>query len=145
MLSPPTSTLRAAAGLVFRALPAFLAGLVFAVAILHPSTPSCPCDVPAAARAAPPAAPEERAAALPAQANRPHDPAIETAVLRIRGMNCGGCARALERALGKVDGVIEVRVTFEPARATISYDLHRVRMRRIVHVIEEAGFEAFEV
>ncbi len=119
---------------VTRAAPVFVAGMVLAVALLHPTSPFCPCEVPSAALAAP-------ATAAAAAGGR----AIETVVLRVEGMNCGGCAKALHRALAKADGVVQAEVTFEPPRATISYDAHRVRLRHIVYLIEEAGFVPFEV
>ncbi len=40
--------------------------------------------------------------------------------LHVTGMHCGGCARRIERALAKVDGVLGVKVDFPTAKVEVA-------------------------
>ena len=40
--------------------------------------------------------------------------------LHVTGMHCGGCARRIERALAKVDGVLGVKADFSKARVEVA-------------------------
>jgi copper chaperone len=67
---------------------------------------------------------------------------METRIIPVRGMSCGGCERSVREALLRLDGVHaavpehigdEVEVTFDPAK---------VDMARIRGAIVAAGFAA---
>ncbi len=40
--------------------------------------------------------------------------------LHVAGMHCGGCARRIERALAKVDGVLGVKVDLDTASVKVA-------------------------
>jgi len=40
--------------------------------------------------------------------------------LKVSGMHCGGCAKRIERALAKVDGVLAVKTDFQHARVDVA-------------------------
>ena len=65
-------------------------------------------------------------------------------VLKIEGMHCAGCAGSIERALGRVDGVKEVKVDREAGRAEIDHQA-RVSREVIVGLVNEIGFTAYPV
>lgn len=59
--------------------------------------------------------------------------------LTIRGMNCGGCVRAVARALQEVEGVEVKRV--EVGAAEVGYDPALAGPERIAAAVRGAGFE----
>jgi len=63
----------------------------------------------------------------------------------IEGMTCAACARAVERAVGKLQGVERVSVNFATEKATIKYDPMTVRLSAIKQAIAKAGYKALEI
>jgi copper chaperone len=66
---------------------------------------------------------------------------METTVLRISGMTCGGCVASVKRVLQDIDGVRAVDVSLERAQATVEYDPARTQPARFRSAIEEAGYD----
>jgi Cu+-exporting ATPase len=64
--------------------------------------------------------------------------------LPIGGMNCAACARRIEKALGKAEGVRSVSVNFATEKATILYDPHLIRVSAMKEIIKKAGYTALE-
>lgn len=69
---------------------------------------------------------------------------METKSLNIEGMTCSACAKAVERASKKLDGVIEANVNFATEKLTISFEPSKVRTSDIKKAIEKAGYKASE-
>ena len=67
---------------------------------------------------------------------------IETQVINIDGMTCGGCVKSVDSALTQLDGVQSVEVDLEGNKASVTYDSSAVAVDAIVEAIEEAGFDA---
>ena len=67
-----------------------------------------------------------------------------TKTLKIEGMTCAACAKAVERATTKLNGVIESNVNFATEKLNISYDSSIVRVSDIKNAIEKAGYKALE-
>lgn len=65
-------------------------------------------------------------------------------ILKIEGMTCAACAKAVERASRKVDGVLEANVNYATEKLTVMYELDKVRIPDIKKAIEKAGYKAFE-
>lgn len=63
----------------------------------------------------------------------------------IGGMTCAACARRVEKAVGKLEGVESSSVNFATEKATIAYDPQKVRLSAIKAAIEKAGYQALEV
>ncbi len=61
--------------------------------------------------------------------------------VRVRGMHCASCAKAIERALSEMDGVKLVSVAFSTGTVRIKYDEDRVGINRIMRAIEDLGYE----
>ncbi|MDR0660172.1 MAG: heavy metal translocating P-type ATPase [Prevotellaceae bacterium] len=61
---------------------------------------------------------------------------------KIEGMSCASCARAIERSLGKVDGVSEANVNLATEKLSVSYDPAKITESRIIEVVDFAGFTA---
>ncbi|SUD90345.1 cation transporter [Psychrobacter phenylpyruvicus] len=67
---------------------------------------------------------------------------IETRVINIDGMTCGGCVKSVDSALTQLNGVQSVEVDLEGNKAAVTYDSSAVAVDAIVEAIEEAGFDA---
>ena len=59
----------------------------------------------------------------------------------VTGMTCANCARNIERAVGKLDGVRVVSVNFATEMVTVNFDPARIRIHDIVEKIRSAGFD----
>ena len=63
----------------------------------------------------------------------------------IGGMSCAACAARVEKAIGKLEGVLSASVNYATEKATVSYDPQTVKLSDIRAAIEKAGYEALEV
>ncbi len=72
---------------------------------------------------------------------------IETkeVAIPIEGMTCATCAKAVERATGKLAGVESATVNFATEKATIKYNPKLVRLSEIKQAIAKAGYKALEI
>ncbi|SHJ45126.1 Cu+-exporting ATPase [Tepidibacter formicigenes DSM 15518] len=68
----------------------------------------------------------------------------KTKIFKIEGMTCAACARAVERATKKLDGVTESSVNLASEKLTITFDSSKVRLGEIKRAIEKAGFKTVE-
>lgn len=68
----------------------------------------------------------------------------EVRILKISGMTCSACAKTVERALKKLDGVSDASVNFATEKLSVTYDSGRVRLSEIKASIKKAGYEAME-
>jgi len=58
--------------------------------------------------------------------------------IRVKGMTCGGCAKAVERAIGRVEGVTEVRVDLDSGNVEVQGP---AKPEDVVQAVVRAGFE----
>lgn len=61
--------------------------------------------------------------------------------LKIGGMHCAACSRAVERALKKTDGIEEANVNIATEKAVFNYDEKKLKYDDIVNVIVKAGYQ----
>jgi Cu+-exporting ATPase len=64
--------------------------------------------------------------------------------LKIEGMTCAACAKAVERAVKKLEGVNEANVNFATEKLNISYDSSKLRTGDIKKAVEKAGYKPIE-
>jgi copper chaperone CopZ len=57
----------------------------------------------------------------------------------IEGMSCGGCVASVERALGSVKGVRQVRVSLE--RKTAEVEGEGLDRQQLEHAVLDAGYD----
>ena len=60
--------------------------------------------------------------------------------IKISGMTCASCAKAVERAVKKLDSSVEASVNIATEKLSISYDKEKVKNEDIEKAIEKAGF-----
>ena len=63
--------------------------------------------------------------------------------LRIEGMDCPTCANVIEHALGRLDGVLEAKVSYAAERLRLEYDSERTSHRAVKRRIEALGYHVF--
>lgn len=64
---------------------------------------------------------------------------------KIGGMSCAACAKAVERAVGKINGIESAAVNFATEKALIRYNPKLVRLSEIRAAISKAGYKALEI
>ena len=63
--------------------------------------------------------------------------------LIIEGIHCSACVWLNEKALSKMDGVIEANINFTNNKATIVWASHIVKLSQIIEMIRSIGYNAF--
>ena len=66
---------------------------------------------------------------------------IKKIEMKVGGMSCAACAKAVERVTKKLDGVKESNVNIATEKAVISYDENKVSLDEINNAIIKAGYE----
>lgn len=61
-------------------------------------------------------------------------------LVKISGMTCAACARRVEKAVGKLDGISQASVNFATEKLTVEYDIQKVSADMIKETIEKAGY-----
>lgn len=79
------------------------------------------------------------------EANEEPDYGIREIMLPISGMTCASCSNAVQRVIGKLDGVEEVSVNLATEKARVVYDSSQTRISEIKNAVEKAGYQALEV
>ncbi|WP_270647100.1 heavy metal translocating P-type ATPase [Paeniclostridium hominis] len=64
--------------------------------------------------------------------------------IKIEGMTCQSCAKAVERNIKKLDGIESVNVNIATDRATIQYDQSKVKVSQIKSAVEKAGYKVID-
>jgi P-type Cu+ transporter len=67
---------------------------------------------------------------------------METKSLKIEGMTCASCAKAVEKATEKLPGVTEANVNFATEKLSIRFDTSKVTVPEIQAAVEKAGYKA---
>ncbi len=65
---------------------------------------------------------------------------METIILKVQGMSCGGCVKSVTGVLQKIPGVGSVDVSLEQNCATVTYDPAQAAPAQFKQAIEGAGF-----
>ena len=67
---------------------------------------------------------------------------METKSLNIEGMTCSACAKAVERASKKLNGVNDASVNFATEKLSVIFDAEKVTVSDIQNAIFKAGYKA---
>jgi Cu+-exporting ATPase len=65
-------------------------------------------------------------------------------ILKIEGMTCAACAKAVERVTKKLEGVIDSNVNFATEKLSINYEPTKIRVSDIKKAVEKAGYKVFD-
>ena len=69
---------------------------------------------------------------------------MQTTILKITGMTCGGCVNAVTKTLKAVPGVSDVFVSLDKAQANIQYDELTTDKDALKSAVMHAGYGAYE-
>ena len=65
-------------------------------------------------------------------------------IFRINGMTCAACAKAVERAVKKLDGVSDATVNLATEKLSLTYDEAKLKPSDIAEAVSKAGYEALQ-
>ncbi|HHY82788.1 MAG TPA: copper-translocating P-type ATPase [Clostridiales bacterium] len=68
-----------------------------------------------------------------------------TVTIPIEGMTCAACANRIEKAIGKMEGVLWVSVNFAAEKATVEYNPQITRLSAIKQTIEKIGYKPLSI
>lgn len=69
---------------------------------------------------------------------------IETVRIDIKGMYCSGCAFAVNKALSKIEGVIEYNTSYEKGNTIVTFDKTKTSVEAIVTAINKTGYTVIQ-
>ncbi len=69
---------------------------------------------------------------------------MNTKSIKVSGMSCTACAKAIERGVLKLDGVSEASVNYATEKLQVDFDENKVAVESINRAIEKAGYEVIE-
>ena len=69
---------------------------------------------------------------------------MKNKIIKIGGMHCVRCSKAVERALSSVDGVVEASVNFSTEKAYVKYDETKVTAKTLNKAVKGAGYSVVE-
>ncbi len=64
--------------------------------------------------------------------------------LKIGGMTCSACAKAIERAVGKLPSAADVSVNYATEKLQVSYDEQHLTLDEVKKAVVKAGYEVIE-
>jgi copper chaperone len=67
---------------------------------------------------------------------------METIVLKVAGMSCGGCVKSVTNVLQELPGVSKAEVSLEKGEAKVDFEAGKVTREAMAQAIADAGFEA---
>ena len=65
---------------------------------------------------------------------------LERATLTAPDISCGHCVMTIEKALGALDGVRQVRANEQTKQVQVEFDPGRVTLTRIEEVLDDEGY-----
>ncbi|GMV09884.1 MAG: hypothetical protein AMXMBFR55_16180 [Gemmatimonadota bacterium] len=70
---------------------------------------------------------------------------MDTVVLHVEGMTCGGCTIATRKVLERLTGVTMAEVSYEERRAVVTYDPRKVTVAQMIAAVATLKYTATEV
>jgi len=67
-------------------------------------------------------------------------PVISTKLVKIEGMTCESCEKALSNAAKKMKGVISIKASAVDAEAVVKYDLVKTDIKTVMKEIRKTGY-----
>ena len=67
---------------------------------------------------------------------------IQTRIIHIEGMTCGGCVASVHNATADIEGLDNLSIELANNQATVTFDDTKTSAEEIATAIDEAGFDA---
>ena len=68
--------------------------------------------------------------------------AVTTAMFKVEGMHCEGCADNIKTALNKAGGVVKVEVKTADHKVIVTFEKDKITAEKISKMINDAGYKA---
>ena len=65
---------------------------------------------------------------------------MQTELLKVTGMTCGGCISSVTHALQAIKGVDDVKVSLSAGEATVQYDERLTSPDQLKSAVKDAGY-----
>ena len=65
---------------------------------------------------------------------------MQTEIIKVTGMTCGGCTNTITRALVAIDGVHNVNVSLAGGEAKVDFDENLTSPEMLITAVQEAGY-----
>jgi copper chaperone CopZ len=78
----------------------------------------------------------------PAAAGRISSATLQTAELRITGMDCPICSGVIQRKLLETPGVVKAEVGYPAGSATVQFDSSKTDTNKLIAVVSDTGYKA---
>lgn len=66
---------------------------------------------------------------------------MNSAIFTVNGMSCGHCVKAVERAVGALQGISMAKVDLAAKTLSVEFDSSKVSLEDIKKVVVEEGYE----
>lgn len=66
---------------------------------------------------------------------------MENVTLKVQGMSCGHCVKAIESSVSELNGIESVNVSLQAAEVNVSFNSSQVSIDQIKETIEDQGYE----
>ncbi|TRZ37074.1 copper chaperone [Niallia circulans] len=66
---------------------------------------------------------------------------MEKTTLKVAGMSCGHCVKAVEGSVGKLKGVSAVKVNLEQGQVDVEFNDKEVSLATIKETIDDQGYD----
>lgn len=70
------------------------------------------------------------------------DQASKSLELQVTGMTCTACAKHIQSALSKKEGILESNVQYPDGKAVVKFKAEEISEKEIIETIEKAGYKA---
>jgi len=65
-------------------------------------------------------------------------------ILKIKGMSCASCAKAIENSVGKLNGVSSASVNLASEKLNVKFDENVTNIANIIEAVKKAGYDVVE-
>lgn len=59
----------------------------------------------------------------------------------VNGMTCGGCEAHVEHAVNELEGIIEVKASFDDANTIVKFDSSKTKLEKIITAIKSTNYK----
>lgn len=66
----------------------------------------------------------------------------KTVEISLPTIQCGMCERTIEKAINKIDGIVDINIDVENKKATVTYDDTKTDLTAIEKAMTSAGYDA---
>jgi copper chaperone len=66
---------------------------------------------------------------------------VEKVTLKVKGMSCGHCVKAVEGSVGALKGVSSVKVDLKAAKVDVEFNQQEISIDKIKETIDDQGYD----